>query len=121
MFNNFKLSPPWRGNGFFTKLKSHSPSNALAKFSWNRTTCSKDEDGNVKRLLQQQRRATDTSCSEILTWAFGPGELKQWHAKKYVFHILKRAYNPPPPSSKKQTNKQAKTKTKNKKKVAETI
>ena len=35
-----------------------------------------EEDDNVKSL-QQQRRTTDKSWSEKLTWAFGSGKLKK--------------------------------------------
>lgn len=37
-----------------------------AKFSWNRPSCSREEDGNVKTLLQQQRRPTTHLVQKIL-------------------------------------------------------
>ena len=61
------------GNGG-AKHKSPSPKDALCQVWLNLADGSGEEDENVKGL-QTERRTTDNSRSEKLTWAFSSGEL----------------------------------------------
>ena len=76
----------------WTNLNLLHPVMLCAKFGWNRSSGSWQEDENVKSLQQRQRQrqrrqrqrqTTDKFWSEKLTWAFGSGELKR--KRKFFF------------------------------------
>lgn len=51
---------------------------------WHWPSGSGEVDANVKRS-QRQRQTTDTSWSEMPTWAFDSDELiKRWHGPGYT-------------------------------------
>ena len=72
----FAIISSWKVKWPFISINLNSLHTRMlfAKFGWNWP--SGNEDKNVKSL--RQRRTTDTSRSEKLTWAFGSGEQKTW-------------------------------------------
>ena len=73
----------------FNKPESNPlhPRMLFAKFGWNWTSGSGEEDENGESLRhwqrQRRRRSTDKFWSEKLTWAFGSGELKRRSTKRF--------------------------------------
>ena len=79
-FRYFIIISPWKWAWPFicSNLNSLHPRMLCAKFGWNWSSGSWEEDENVKSLRRRQRpprRTTDQIWSEKLTWAFGWSEL----------------------------------------------
>ena len=74
-FHYFVIISPWKRAGPFiwTNLNLLHQRVLCAKFGWNWSIGSGEEDENVKSLRWQQRRrwTTDKFWSEKLSWAFG--------------------------------------------------
>ena len=81
------LRKQFKSLNIWTNLNFLHPRKLFAKFGWNWSSGSGEEDENVKILQtdgrtdgQTDRQTTDNRWSEKLTWAFSSGELKSEQA-----------------------------------------
>ena len=96
-FRYFLIISPWKRAGPFiwTNLNPLHPRMLCAKFDWNWSSGSGEEDENVKSLQtdrrtdgQTDRQTTDDRWSEQLTWAFSSGELKTCNQSIFIIFIF---------------------------------
>ena len=88
-FRYFVIISPWKRAWPFIWLNSNllHPRMLCAKFGWNWSRGSGEEEENVKSLQRQRRQTADKLWSEKPIWAFGSGELK------LIRYLVTMSYN----------------------------